>query len=129
MLQNKSLPRLDGVHYRLFTAVFLFLMSSYVFPYESAIRNTYPTDQELARNTTTSVEKGIKAYDNRNYGEAFRIFSQVAVIGGPEVHFRLGLMYAEGVGTEKNISKANYWLKSAARLPFFGQRRSEAQQR
>lgn len=77
--------------------------------------NVALNDNEITRNIAETVDSGKKAYDNRNYPEAFRIFRKVAVVGGPEVQFRLGLMYAEGIGTEKNPLKASYWLKSAAR--------------
>jgi TPR repeat protein len=72
-------------------------------------------DNEITQNIAETIDSGKKAYDNRNYPEAFRIFRKIAVLGGPEIHFRLGLMYAEGIGTEKNPVKASYWLKSAAK--------------
>jgi len=61
------------------------------------------------------VSRGIAAYDRGEYQEAFRLLTNASVIGGPEVHYRLGLMYAEGLGVRKNPNRAAYWLRLAAK--------------
>lgn len=61
------------------------------------------------------VSKGLAAFDLGDYQKAFRLLSSASVMGGPEVHYRLGRMYAEGLGVPKNPNRAAYWLRLAAK--------------
>lgn len=61
------------------------------------------------------VQRGITAYDRGDYGKAFLLLSKTSIVGGPEAHYRLGLMYAMGLGTRKNPRLAAYWLEQAAK--------------
>lgn len=60
------------------------------------------------------LSRGNAAYARGDYAEAFRLYRNVAVLGIPEAHYRLGLMYLDGVGTRKSVRQAEYWLKLAA---------------
>jgi TPR repeat protein len=60
-------------------------------------------------------DRAVGAYNRGDYAEAFRLFRNVSVLGEPEAHYRLGLMYAEGLGTRKSLHLAAYWLRLAAR--------------
>lgn len=61
------------------------------------------------------ARRGIAAYHRGDYQEAFRLLSSASAVGGAEVHYRLGVMYAEGLGIPKNPNRASYWLKQAAK--------------
>lgn len=61
------------------------------------------------------LARGNAAFSRGDYAEAFRIFRNIAVLGVPEAHFRLGQMYAAGLGTRKSSRQAEYWLNLAAR--------------
>jgi TPR repeat protein len=60
------------------------------------------------------LSKANAAYARGEYAEAFRLYRNIAVLGISEAHYRLGLMYLDGVGTRKNLRQAEYWLKLAA---------------
>lgn len=71
-------------------------------------------------NVAAQVKAGNAAYARGDYAEAFRLFRNVAVLGATEAHYRLGVMYANGLGTRKSARQAEYWLKLAARRNFPG---------
>jgi len=75
-------------------------------PYKAA-----PADEI---NVSGQLHAGIVAYEQGNYSEAFRLFRNISALGVTEAHFRLGMMYAEGIGTRKSPRQAAYWLKLAA---------------
>ena len=66
------------------------------------------------------VGRGNAAFNSGDYAAAFRLFRNVAVLGVPEAHYRLGVMYAEGLGVRKSSRLAQYWLKLAAEQNFPG---------
>lgn len=61
------------------------------------------------------LSRGNAALQRGDYAEAFRLFRNIAVLGVPEAHYRLGLMYANGLGVRKSARQAEYWLGLAAR--------------
>ena len=73
-------------------------------------------------NTEGQLRSGIAAFNKGNYAEAFRKFRNISTLGVPEAEFRLGLMYAEGLGVQKNPRLAAYWLNQAAQQKFPGAR-------
>lgn len=75
---------------------------------------------EAVFDTSDQLKEGISAYQRGNYDEAFRVFRNIAIFGQPEVHYRLGLMYAEGLGTRKSPTLAAHWLKLAAKHNYPG---------
>ncbi|MFA7268112.1 MAG: hypothetical protein WC073_02085 [Sterolibacterium sp.] len=71
-------------------------------------------------NTEGQLRSGIAAYNKGNYAEAFRKFRNISTLGVPEAEYRLGLMYAEGLGVQRNPRLAAYWLNQAAKQNFPG---------
>lgn len=66
------------------------------------------------------LARGNAALGRGDYAEAFRLFRNIAALGVPEAHFRLGQMYAAGLGTRRSARQAEYWLGLAAREAFPG---------
>lgn len=60
------------------------------------------------------------AYFSGDYPKALRLFRNIAVLGIPEAHFRLGIMYAKGLGIRQSNNQAEYWLKLAAKENYPG---------
>lgn len=71
-------------------------------------------------NVAGQLAAGNAAYSRGDYAEAFRLYRNIAVFGVPESHYRLGLMYAEGLGTRKSANQAEFWMKSAAQSNYPG---------
>ncbi len=71
-------------------------------------------------NTERQLRSGIAAFNKGDYAEAFRKFRNISTLGVPEAEYRLGMMYAEGLGVQKNPRQAAYWLKQAAQQKFPG---------
>lgn len=63
--------------------------------------------------TPAQVRLGEFMYGSDDYEEAFGWFLTAALQGNAEGQFRLGQMYADGYGIEKNPDKAFYWIKKA----------------
>lgn len=60
------------------------------------------------------------AYASGDYPKALKLFRNIAVLGVPEAHFRLGIMYARGLGTRQSSRQAEYWLALAVRANYPG---------
>lgn len=71
-------------------------------------------------NSAGQLATGNAAYQRGDYTEAFRLYRNIAVLGVPESHYRLGLMYAGGLGTRQSASQAEFWMKSAAQRNYPG---------
>lgn len=98
----------------------------------------------LAAATSASADyaAGVAAYDRSDYRTAFQEFSDAARQGRPEAKYRLGLLYAAGLGTPGNDLLALKWLicvtegtggrwlkmKAEVRLAVIGGFRSEARE-
>jgi len=61
-----------------------------------------------------SVEDGLKAYKNKNYSHAFRIFKKNANKGDADAALYLGVMYNEGTSPSIDNNKALKWFKFSA---------------
>lgn len=59
------------------------------------------------------VDKAFIEYQKKNYKNAFNLFKKAAELGCPEAMSNLGLLYAEGEGTLKDLKQAKYWIKKA----------------
>jgi TPR repeat protein len=57
---------------------------------------------------------GSTHYDEGDYDAAFEYYIKAAELGDAEAHYRLGRMYGEGVGVEKDKEKGVYHLEKAA---------------
>jgi TPR repeat protein len=64
--------------------------------------------------STTTIEEGIKAYKNKNYEQALKIFQTLAKENNPTAQFNLGAMFADGLGVSKNLNFAFTWFKKSA---------------
>ncbi len=60
-------------------------------------------------------DQASQAWEEGNTKEAFELFRQAVEQGDKNSLFNLGYCYDEGIGTEKNIRKALYWYKKAAK--------------
>jgi hypothetical protein len=59
-------------------------------------------------------QMGLKCYDEGDYDTALEYLSKSAELGDAEAHYRLGRMYEDGEGVEKDMEKAVHHLKKAA---------------
>ena len=59
-------------------------------------------------------DKGVVAYENKDYPTAFKEFTESANKGIAEAQFNLGLMYGNGKGVPKNAKEAVKWFQLAA---------------
>ena len=58
-------------------------------------------------------KKAIKLVENKNYFEAFEIFSNLAKDDVPEAQYNLSILYSNGLGAPKNYKSALYWVWQA----------------
>jgi len=61
-----------------------------------------------------SREDGLAAYNRGDYSSAFGLLLQIAAGGDVTAQRDVGLMYANGEGTERDIGQAARWLREAA---------------
>lgn len=57
-------------------------------------------------NQTIAFNNGLVAYNDQDYPTAFNKFTQEANKGNPEAQYMLGMMYKEGLGTDKDGKRA-----------------------
>jgi len=62
----------------------------------------------------TDFEVGVEAYDRGDYDTALNEFRPLAEQGHPKAQYNLGVMYAEGLGVQKDYVLAHMWLNLAA---------------
>ena len=72
----------------------------------------------LTNSGISQLASGNAAYARGDYATAFRAYRNIAVLGIPEAHYMLGVMYREGQGTRKSAKQAEYWLKLAVLAKF-----------
>ncbi len=65
-------------------------------------------------NRTARFQVAMSAYANARYDEARIGLSALASSQHPGAQFRLGTMYAHGLGVERNPATARYWYERAA---------------
>lgn len=56
---------------------------------------------------------GLRAFDSKNYSVALQEWTKSAQAGDARSQFRLGIMYAKGLGVPRNKETAYYWYKKA----------------
>ena len=66
------------------------------------------------------LRKGKAAYNIGDYHEAAMSFSLAAEDGNAEAMYLLGKCYQDGTGVERNIGKAEQWMKKAADRGYSG---------
>ena len=82
--------------------------------------NRASVQDDAVFDTTAQLNEGRSAYQRGDYEKAFQVFRNIVVFGQPEVHYYLGLMYAEGLGTRKSQNLAAHWLGLAAKHRYPG---------
>ncbi len=63
---------------------------------------------------STDYDDGLEAFRQGNYKKAFNLWHPLAVNGHREAQSRLGVLYAEGKGVERDQEMAQYWWGVAA---------------
>jgi TPR repeat protein len=61
-----------------------------------------------------SFTRGLDAFDRGKYKEALHEFAPLAKQGNARAEYRLGIMYAMGLGVARDYAKAVEWLKKSA---------------
>lgn len=56
---------------------------------------------------------GLRAFDSKNYSLALQEWTKSAQAGDARSQFRLGILYAKGLGVPQNKETAYYWYKKA----------------
>lgn len=72
------------------------------------VRNTTKLNKEHA------VQKGINAFQSKDYSTAFKIFEPLAKNGNTSAQYYLGWMYFDGLGTPMDYEQAIKWFRKAA---------------
>ena len=92
-----------------------FLLTAFVF---TACGGKDDADEEDTKKTETrgreDLRKGKAAYEIGKYDEAAMSFALAAQDGNAEAMYLLGKCYQDGTGVERNIDKAEQWMKKAA---------------
>lgn len=57
---------------------------------------------------------GMQAFRNKDYQTAYREWKAAAESGQPEAQFDLGLLYAQGLGVDRDLTEAANWYRKAA---------------
>lgn len=65
--------------------------------------------------TELYYKKATQLYEEKKYEESFREFLKAAKNGDANAQYNLGLLYANGTGTEKNVKEAIRWYNEAAK--------------
>jgi TPR repeat protein len=63
---------------------------------------------------TSDLERGFAAQNNGDFSSAASYFQTASESGNSEAQYQLGLLYAEGSGIEKNLSKAITLIQQAS---------------
>ena len=58
--------------------------------------------------------KGVKAYKNKNFKKAYKLWRGAAANGNSKAQFFLGNMFYKGIGVAQNDDKAVKWFKRSA---------------
>src|SRR5258708_4760765 len=66
--------------------------------------------------TNELIDRGQKAYDSKNYGEALKWFRQAAEKGDAQADVKIGDMYRDGEGVKEDDAEALKWYQKAMDL-------------
>ena len=61
------------------------------------------------------LDKGIEMIEQSKYAEAFCLLLPIAKSGNSEAQAKIGMFYQLGLGVERNLTEAIYWLEKAAK--------------
>ncbi len=59
------------------------------------------------------LEDGLKAWENKDFATAHKIFSKLAAAGDPEAERQLGEMYGFGEGVPEDLGQARRWIEQS----------------
>jgi hypothetical protein len=71
-------------------------------------------DRQIDGDGEEDFQQGESLYDQKRYGEALPHLQAAAQQGHPRAQFRLGWMYGQGEGVEKDEAQSAYWYEKAA---------------
>jgi len=63
---------------------------------------------------TANFSQGLMAFDQGKFVEALDLWTRAAGDGHSQAQFNLAVMWEQGIGTEKNLSKAFFWYFKSA---------------
>jgi len=74
--------------------------------------------QQLLESNELNVlkENGEKCYKNRDYSNSLKFFEKSGPLGDGESYNKAGYQHQEGLGTEKNETKAIHFFTEATKL-------------
>ena len=62
----------------------------------------------------SNLEKGLQAFEDKNYGETLTLLKPIAEKGHSEAQCIIGNLYHLGLGVERNIQEAIKWYRKSA---------------
>ena len=77
-------------------------------------KQTQKIQEKQQPNLAKQLQLAYYYYNQQNFDEAFKLFSELARQGNADAQFTLGTMYVEGKATSPSESKAVIWYEKAA---------------
>ena len=71
----------------------------------------------ISFNSYADFQDATDAYNKGDFKTAFNEIKPLAEQGNADAQYNLGVMYANGEGVLKDLSKAKYWIKKAYENP------------
>lgn len=78
------------------------------------LTTTKTKKKKKKKSKTNDYDKGLKAYNNKDYISALMHWLPLGNAGDPDAEYMIGKMYLEQQGERKNSEKAIYWFKRSA---------------
>ena len=66
-------------------------------------------------NLEASTDEALKAFKNKDYATAFRLYEKSAIEGDAKAQSALSYLFSNGLGTKQDSTKAMFWLEKAAK--------------
>ena len=80
---------------------------------KKAVKNTGKTAAQ-AKAEPSLLERGIAAFDAKDYATAAILLEQAAAVGKPQAGYYLACLYRDGAGVKRDAKKAFAYMKQAA---------------
>jgi TPR repeat protein len=64
--------------------------------------------------SSNDLQEGLRAYAQRNYAGALRLWGPLAQRGDPAAQYNIGRLYARGEGVARDLPEAYKWFTLAA---------------
>lgn len=65
-----------------------------------------------------AIDRGLSAFEDGNYKDAIKAWLPLAVAGDARAQFRMGKLYEQGLGIDKDLGIAADWFRRAAEQDF-----------